>query len=73
MVVSTVSRSSEEFTARSTSSSAWSSATERVSSAVRRCNSLNVSDAADGDDRLFGKGLQQFDLAVGEAAGLRMA
>ena len=69
MVASTVSRSSEEFTARSTSSSAWSSATERVSSAVRSRNVPEVGDAGDGDDRLFGEGLQQGDLAVGEAAG----
>ena len=29
-----------------------------------------VGDAGDGDHRLFGEGLQQRDLAVGEAAGL---
>src|SRR6516165_2235541 len=39
IVASTVSRSSEELTARSTSSSACSSPTERVSSSVRVCNS----------------------------------
>ena len=43
MVASTVSRSSEEFTARSTSSSAWSSATERVSSAVRSRKSRKLA------------------------------
>ena len=38
-----MSRSSEEFTARSTSSRAWSSATERISSEVRACNSRKLA------------------------------
>ena len=41
MVVKTVSRSSVELTALPTSPSAFSSSTDRPSSAVRACSSLN--------------------------------
>src|ERR1700751_3225041 len=64
IVASTVSRSSEELTARSTSSSACSSPTERVSSSVRGCNSPRPR-VLDRDHRLVGKGAHQFDLPLG--------
>ena len=37
---------------------------------MRSCNSPIGLGAGDGDDRLLGEGLQQRDLAVGEAADL---
>ena len=56
---STVSRSSVELTACPTSPSAVSCSTERVSSPVRACSSLNRRTFSIGDHRLVGEGLEQ--------------
>ena len=70
IVLSTVSRSSVELTAWPTSPSAFSSPTERVSSAVRASQLLEQPHVLDGDHRLVGEGLEQRDLLVGERPGL---
>ena len=66
MVSSTVSRSRVELTAWPTSPSAFSSPTDRVSSARPRLQFLEQPHVLDGDDRLVGEGLEQLDLLVGE-------
>ena len=70
MAWSTASRLSVELTAWPTSPSARSWSTERPSSAVRCCSSLNSRDVLDRDDRLVGEGLEQRDLLVGEGPHL---
>src|SRR6516162_3626002 len=66
IVASTVSRSREELTARSTSSSACSSATERVSSSVRACNSPSSRAFSIAITAWSGKGADQLYLPFGE-------
>ena len=66
IVLSTVSRSSVELTARLTSPSAVSCSTDRVSSAVRARSSVNSRTFSIGDDRLVGERLEERDLLGGE-------
>src|SRR5215469_6171355 len=66
IVASTVSRSSEELTARNTSSSACSSATERVSSSVRVCNSASSRAFSIAMTAWSAKVRTSFDLSLGE-------
>ena len=42
----------------------------RCASAVVRSSSARYVSTGDRDDRLLGEGFQQFDLTVGEAAGV---
>src|SRR2546430_10258175 len=69
MVVSTVSRSSVEFTAWLISPSACSSPIDWLSSRVRACTSSN-SRVLDRDHRLVGERRDQLDLLFGEGARL---
>src|SRR5262249_24164416 len=66
IVVSTVSRSSVEFTAWDTSPSARSSSTERASSRVSRLHLVKEPHVLDRDQRLVGESGDELDLPVRE-------
>src|SRR3972149_6045125 len=73
MVLSTVSRSRVELTARLTSPHAFSSLTDRASPPLRTRTSLQLleqADVLDGDDGLVGKRRHQLDLLVGKRLDL---
>ena len=71
MVVSTVSRSSEEQTACPTSPSAVSCPTERVQLRRPRLQLVEQAHVLDGDHGLVGEGREKRDLRGGERRGLR--
>ena len=70
MLVSTVSRSNVELTARPTSPNAFSSPTDCASSPVRALQFLEQSHVLDGNHGLVGEGFEELDLRRGEGAHL---